>query len=103
MENKYDIYEKRIDSNKALTKIPILMAKEKSNYCARQCCSNACRAMDIVVYNLTGNIETKSLLIKKETQCSFLCLNRPQFSIYYIENGQNEFLGRIIDNFDCCN
>ncbi len=103
LENKYDIYEKRIDTNKTVTKIPILMAKEKSDYCTRQCCSNACRAMDIIVYNLTGNIETKSLLITKETQCSLLCLNRPEFLVYFTENGQSEYLGRIIDNFDCYN
>ncbi len=34
LENKYDLYEKRIDANKTVTKIPILMAKEKSGYCS---------------------------------------------------------------------
>ncbi len=67
LENKYEIFEKRLDSNKAVTKIPILLAKEKSSYCARQCCSNACRSMDVVIYNLTRNIETKSMLITKDT------------------------------------
>ncbi len=103
MENKYEIFEKRLDSNKAVTKIPVLLAKEKSHYCARQCCSNACRSMDVVIYNLTGNIETKSMLITKDTQISCLCLNRPTFNVYLTENGQREYLGKIIDNFDCFN
>ena len=38
--NKYELFEKRIGANKAVTKIPILLAKEKSGYCSRQCCSN---------------------------------------------------------------
>ena len=57
--------------------------------------------MDVYVYNMTGNLETKSLLIQKDTQCSCLCLNRPRFAVYFIENGQKEYLGKIIDNFDC--
>jgi hypothetical protein len=35
LENKYEIFEKRIDANKSVTKIPILLAKEKSSYCSR--------------------------------------------------------------------
>ncbi len=57
LENKYDIYEKRMDSNNGASKIPILTAKENSGYCARQLCSNACRAMEINIYNMTGNSE----------------------------------------------
>ena len=42
-ENKYYFFEKRVDKNKAVTNIPLFKAKEKSNFCARQCCGNATR------------------------------------------------------------
>jgi hypothetical protein len=35
MVNEFEIFEKRINSNTALTKIPIIKVKEKSDYCAR--------------------------------------------------------------------
>ncbi len=59
--------------------------------------------MDVVIHNLTGNKETKSMLVTKDTQISCFCLNRPSFNVYLTENGQKEYLGKIIDNFDCIN
>lgn len=50
---------------------------------------------------MTGNQENPCLMIKKEFSCTIYCLNRPVFNIYNIENGQNVFLGSIVDNFTC--
>jgi hypothetical protein len=77
MKNEYEIFEKRIGSNKAITKIPILLAKEKSNFCIRQFCSPAIRGMDVAIYNTTGGMETKCLLIEKDFTVPFYCLFRP--------------------------
>lgn len=81
----------------------MLKAKEKSSYCSRNCLSNDTRPMDIIFYNLTNNVENKCLKLTKDCTCSCLCLNWPTYYVHYEEEGNSEYIGKIIDNFDFVN
>lgn len=77
LENKYYFYEKRIDKNKTATNIPIFKAKEKSNFCSRQCLGNDTRSLEVKVYNETSPQQIPCLLLRKECNFHCFCIDWP--------------------------
>jgi hypothetical protein len=103
VENKYKIYSKKEGKTKKKGK-GLWKAKEKSGCCSRNCLSNTCRELDIKVKN-ESNLEDDptSLRIHKPCTCTFYCCNRPVILVDYTEEGQSQYIGKIVDVFDCCN
>lgn len=101
--NKYKIYKKKDGKVKKKGKEQYV-AKEKSGCCSRNCLSNQCRAMDIKITNKTMLEEDPtSIKMHKPCTCTFYCFNRPVIHIDYVEDGSEQYLGKIVDVFDCCN
>ncbi len=103
VENKYYVYQKKPGKTKKKGK-KLWKAKEKSGWCSRNCMSNPCRPLDIKIKNLSNLDEDPTALrIHKPCTCTFLCCNRPEIFVEYSESGQDEYIGKIVDLFDCCN
>ena len=83
----------------------VYKCKENSSICAKNCLSNACRPLRIKVQNLANDEQytRECMVIDRQCTCSFLCLSRPSANIYFTEDGSSTYLGKLLDEFDCCN
>lgn len=79
-----------------------MKCKESSGCCERQCLSGDCRPFKMKCFNLFNN-DAMCLEMIRECQCTCLCLNRPMMKVYFTEDGNPVYLGKVVDNFDCCN
>lgn len=88
----FDIADKRGE--------PLFKCKEKSGFCARQCLSGATRPFEIRIENRVTN----QLCMRFSRECTCTCgpFNRPELNAYAYINGQEEFVGKIVDPYDCC-
>lgn len=103
MENKYHIFQKAQGKMKKVNDLKLYEAKEKSGCYSRNCLDNACRAMDLKIKNTNSlGKDITSVKIHKDCTCTCLCCNRPTFYVDYTEEGQDEFLGSIQDDWNCC-
>jgi hypothetical protein len=101
--NKYQVFELS-DSGTALKK-PIFQCVETSDCCNRNCVSPECRAISLDITKVPMDVDYEGEVVFKlvrECQCTCLCLNRPEMKVYYVEGGQNHYLGRVYDPWDCC-
>lgn len=98
-ENKYLVFERNPHGRKMGK--PILKCKEYSHCCARTCLPGDCRPFKMRVFNL-WNHDNMCLELVRPCQCTFLCCNRPHMQVYYTEDGGREYLGKVVDNWDCC-
>lgn len=99
-KNKYYVFERSRDGGKFGNKF--LKCKESSGWCVRNCLSGDCRPFKMRCHNLWNNDQV-CLEMVRECQCSCLCFNRPKMDVYYTENGAYLYLGKVVDDFDCCN
>jgi len=103
--NRYYVYE----LNKAgeAKKKKIFKCIEKSGWCARNCMSSDSKPFEMYVYKQfkDEDYDTGEPVLKmvRECQCTCMCCNRPEMKVYYVENGQNEYLGKVVDSWDCMN
>ena len=101
-ENRYHVYG--YDPATQQKKAQIFKCKEKSDCCSRQCLSGACRPFEMTISTLKANGEYEPFLkLERPCMCTFLCFNRPEVLVTLVENGRAEFLGKVIDPFNCCN
>ena len=101
--NTYQIFELS-GSGEPLRK-QIFECKETSDCCDRMCVSPECRAISLDIRKVPMNIDYAAetvIRLVRECQCTCFCCNRPEMKIYYVEGGQNLYLGRVFDPFDCC-
>ncbi|CAD8083167.1 unnamed protein product [Paramecium primaurelia] len=93
----------------------LFKCKEISSNCTRFWLGPKTRPFEMIVDNsqskdLQPNINNKLpqssdrtiFKFKREYQCTCCCCNRPRLEVYYVENGQYQFLGYIIDPIYCC-
>ena len=105
LENKYYVYKAAKNKEKKSGK-KIYKVKEKSSCYARVCLKMDCRPLDMKVYNQLNkdsDADDLCLFLSKPCTCTFLCCNRPTLNIYYKEDEKNEYLGKIMDPWECCN
>ena len=101
--NVYHIYPIGKDGDKKGKKL--FKAKEQSNCLTRQILSPQCRP-----FKLKNNLEEDDkesgnkafLLIDRPCRCTFCCFERPEITVTWVEEGRNEFLGRIREPWDAC-
>jgi len=102
--NTYYVYPLGKDGDKKGKKL--LKAKEKSSCFAKQCMSGDCRPFQLKV-NLEDDSEELDnepfLLLDRPCKCTFMCCNRPELTVTYVEDGKNEYIGKIINPWTCCN
>ena len=98
--NTYSVFERGNHGRRRGKEM--LSCKEYSSCCSRNCTPSSCRPFKMRVFNL-WNHESKCIEMERSCQLTCLCFNRPSMSIYYTEDGVRDYVGRIVDNFDCCN
>ena len=98
--NKYIVFERGNQGRPRGREM--LMCREYSSCCAKQCTASSCRPFKMRVFNL-WNHEAKCLEMERDCQLTVCCFNRPSMQVYHTENGAKDYLGRIVDNWDCCN
>lgn len=104
-QNTYFVHELRPDGQKKKKKL--FMCKEQSGWCARNCMSADCKPFKMIVKkhvtdeDWEGNDDV--FRFERECQCTCMCCNRPELKIFYIENGQNKYLGKVVDACDFVN
>lgn len=99
-KNRYYVYERGNDGQR--TGKPMLRCKESSGCCARNFISGDCRPFHMLCTNLWNN-DQQALRMERDCQCTFLCCNRPEMKVFYTTNGNEVYLGKVVDNFDFCN
>ncbi|EAR83257.3 scramblase family protein (macronuclear) [Tetrahymena thermophila SB210] len=86
----------------------IFKCKELSNCCVRQCIAPSCRPFDMAVTNQQGKLNYGQLSgstfiqMQRPFKCTCLCFNRPELSVTVVENGMNQYLGKIREPFRFC-
>ncbi|KAL4469075.1 hypothetical protein ABPG72_007754 [Tetrahymena utriculariae] len=86
----------------------IFKCKELSNCCVRQCIAPSCRPFDMAVTNQQGQIDCGQLSsstfiqMQRPFKCTCCCWNRPELSVTIVENGQNQYLGKVREPFRFC-
>lgn len=103
--NRYYVYEKN-QGGDARRKV-IFKCKEQSGWCARNCMSANCRPFNMEIKKCFrdddyDNGETV-IHMTRECKCTCLCCNRPEVKIFLTEGGQQVYLGKVVDPWDCCN
>ena len=104
-ENKYIVYA--ADDSGEKLKQTLFKAKEKSSCLARICLSGDCRPFKVKVehkadggaYNT--NDEQDFLKFVRKFKCTCCCFQRPSLEVYYVEKGQDKYLGRVQDPCTC--
>lgn len=101
--NVYNIYSLNKEGEKVGKKI--LKAKEKSNCCVRQIVSPQCRPFQLKISLDSDQKESSNepfLLVDRPCRCTFCCFERPEITVTCIEDGKNQFIGRIREPWDAC-
>jgi len=101
--NTYYVYPLGNDEEKKGKKF--YKCKEKSDCLAKQCLTGGCRPFVLHV-NIEDDDEeidnTPFLMLDRPCKCTFFCFDRPEMSIRYVEDGRNDYLGKVRDVFICC-
>jgi len=103
-ENTYYVYPLSKDGEKKGKKL--FKCREKSGCCARACLSGECRPFQLKINLVDDDEELDNepfLLLDRPCACTCYCCNRPEIKVSYVEDGKNEYLGKIRDPFSCCN
>ena len=104
-ENKYKVYACDVAGNKEGH--PLFKCKEKSSCVQRQCFPGDCRKFKLeVAHDSEGKFSLDGemfLELSRPFKLTCLCFQRPYIEVNYKEGGKNEFIGRIVHNFDLCN
>lgn len=98
-QNEYKVYNS--DNSGKQAGHEILYCRETSGYCDRACASAECRGIEIDIRRV--DTEEVVLRLQRECQCTCCCCNRPEMKVFLTENGQNTYLGKVMDPYDCCN
>jgi hypothetical protein len=103
--NTYYVYEMTKEGDHKKKKI--FKCKEKSGWCARNCLAPDCKPFDMHVKKVAkdADLDTDETVIRMERkcQCTCYCCNRPQMKVYSTQNGQEVYIGKVVDNYDFCN
>lgn len=104
-ENKYKVYACDVAGNKEGQ--ALFKCREKSSCFQRQCLPGDCRKFNLEVANDSEGKFSKDgeifLELIRPFKMTFLCFQRPFVEVNYKEGGKDEFIGRIVHNFDLFN
>ena len=104
--NIYFVY--KLDKNKRRKGDVVCKWMEKTNYLNR-ISFGACKGYNQNCYNYspndTSNNHMGQLALKctKDCRCSYLCLNRQEMKCSVFDSGEEKYLGKVVDPYDCVN
>lgn len=102
MPNSYSIFalENGLKKGKNL----FTFADETGCY-ARCCYTPDCRPMNMTLTNVQhGNVEDQKVIhVERPYKCTCYCINRQEMQVKFTEGGQDKYIGKITDPWDCCN
>lgn len=99
--NKYEVFNMENGERKGKA---LFMYREQSGCYSRQCLSADCRPLDMYVDNIqyTNENDEVCLHINRPCKCTCCCFNRQEMQLNWTEKGQQKYLGKIVDPWDCC-
>ena len=104
-ENKYKVYACDVAGNKEGH--PLFKCREKSTCIQRQCLPGDCRKFKLdVTHDSEGKFSMDGeifLEVIRPFKFTCFCFQRPFVEVNYREGGKNQYIGRILHNFDLCN
>jgi len=104
-ENHYTVFPTNAEGDAKGN--PLYKASEKSSCCIRQFCSPECRPFQVIISNINNQNDDADpvpfLKIDRPCACTCYCFGRPEVKLYWIEDGKEELLGKVIDPLNCCN
>jgi len=103
-ENRYKVYA--ADQGLEKTGRPIFKCKEKSGFFARNLLSGDCRpfGMRILHEDREEDDEADDMFLFLDRPCRFTvgCMNRPEITVTVKENGINQYIGKVVSEWACC-
>jgi len=100
----FNIYPLGKDGDKKGGKL--LKGSELSGFCARQCLPNGCRPfkVQIKLHDESEQLDNEPfLMLDRPCKCTCLCFNRPELIVTNVEDGKDEYLGKVTDVWTMCN
>ena len=104
-EKKFYVYDHSPNSEAQKDSLVYFSCKESSGCCARNCMTSATKPLYMLIhkgFNASSANVAPVLTMQRPCTCTCWCLNRPNMTVTYTENGANEFLGKVVDEFSCC-
>ena len=101
--NCYNVYPLSNNNEKKGGKI--FKCKEASDSCARACLPADCRpfTMKLKLCDDDNEIDSRNFLeIDRPCKCTFLCCNRPEITVSYVEEGKSTYLGKVVNPWSLC-
>ena len=103
MPNVYGVYP-LATGNQKKRKNPVMICKEKEPGCFRRCFYPPdCKPFEIECFDEGDELEDVVLEMIRPYSCAWKCLNRPEMKVNLIRDGQSVYIGKVRDNWDCCN
>lgn len=78
---------------------------ERSGCCARCCCSNDCRSLELVIRHVSPHevdTDISKIYLRANKSCSFCCLCRSTLDVKKVDDDNNKNLGKVREPFTCC-
>lgn len=105
-KNRYMVHEQTTEGKPK--KKALLRCKEESSWCARNCMSADCKPFAMEVRKEAHDPDAAGALapvlrMERECKCTCMCCNRPEMLIYNVERGTKEYIGKVVDSWDCIN
>ena len=100
--NKYNVFNLK-DGEKKGKKL--FQYVEKSSCLSRQCLPADCRPLNMKVKNeQQGDHDDEVCLeIVRPCKCTCCCFNRQEMQVNWTVGGQQKYIGKVVDPWDCCN
>ena len=77
---------------------------EESSYSEKMCLTGSCRQYKLKCFNNQKVMDSECCMrCQKDCTCTYYCCNRQQMICWRSENGQESYLGKIYDPWDCMN
>jgi hypothetical protein len=101
VRSDYSIYGLSVDGERRGKKI--YKGRELHSGRDEFCMTKGCSFFELKI-NLADGDEQKTpfLYINRPSSCTCLCFGRPGLKVSYVENGKNQYLGRIKDTWGFC-
>lgn len=99
--NTYSVFEGSTDPGRTGLR-PVLTCNQMGDFSA--CCGiAACRRFEVTVFNNLSPTQEGVLILDNPSTCACLCFDRPEMSVYYIENSNHQLLGKVVNSWDLSN
>lgn len=97
----YSVFEGSVDPNRTGSR-PFLRCNQIGG--GGSCCYVAAwQRFELEVFNNLSPSQERVLSLDLPCSCACFCFNRPEMSVFYTENNNQQLIGKVVYSFDLCN